>query len=148
MVDHPDPGAQKPAPPAQIPCGRSLALLRLRTQRRRGRGTGVRVECRGQERRRHREDPPFCEASRPRILTGGGRAARFPLAGTQATPANIPADYYLVNSLPGLSSVDSQPLHSFIHATDTIQGPQRPQPCPGSRGTPSPERGQSCTQTP
>lgn len=28
-------------------------------------------------------DPPPCETSRPRILRGGGGAARFPLAGTQ-----------------------------------------------------------------
>lgn len=82
------------------------------------------------------KDPPFCKASRLRILTGGGGVACFPLVITRSSPTNTSTDCYLINSLPGLSSADSQLLPSFIHSTNT----KRSQPRPDFQRRPSLER--------
>lgn len=74
------------------------------------------MEYRGQNEEDTEKTHPTARPPGPGF--SGGGATRFPFAGTQLTSINTPTDCYLISSLPALSSVDSQPMHSFIHSTN------------------------------
>lgn len=131
-------GGQRVRPsPASDPL-RCLALLELCAELLMGKRNWCRVKCRGEEYRRPR-DPPCsapAEGLKHRGSHGRGRGGRPPSfllrPNDYMSPSDTPTNCYLINSLslPSLSSVDSQPMHSFIHSTNITHAepPERLRP--------------------
>lgn len=93
--------------------------------------------------------PALLQGLQTRDSHGRGKGGPLPSRRSPSTPIDIPAAVPSprLGQLTSWSRLSCLSTPAFIYSYHRHH-PKRPQLCPGSRGTPSPRRGQSCTQAP